>query len=221
MEAWEELCPEDPPGFLFDEAESGYPRTVVAPTGDQSAWVEFSSEEKAREWAWACLGTRKVYAELIAPGLVRKAAIERFGGRDLGVAHIHGDEIHAFEILRWGKVLERGTHEELLRIPIVKSKDGKEMVSGLYHDLWNTQMGEREKAAPKEAPKEGATTACPQAAIIERLMADNARLKKRLEEAGVAPAEGSAEGSAAPESDDSPVRLRRVPTDADGAVVGG
>ena len=40
-----------------------------------------------------------------------------------------------------GHVLERGTHAELLKIPIKKADDGERMVSGLYHDLWQTQMG--------------------------------------------------------------------------------
>ena len=74
MSEWEHIAPEDPPGFLFDEGERGYPYTVVAPVGDQSAWVEHDSPEQARAWAWACLGGRKRYAELIAPGLVREAA---------------------------------------------------------------------------------------------------------------------------------------------------
>jgi hypothetical protein len=39
-----------------------------------------------------------------------------------------------------GKIMEKGTHEELLRIPIEKSASGK-MLKGWYHDLWATQMG--------------------------------------------------------------------------------
>ena len=39
-----------------------------------------------------------------------------------------------------GRVMEEGPHDALLKIPIEKSPAG-EMVSGWYHDLWNTQMG--------------------------------------------------------------------------------
>jgi len=39
-----------------------------------------------------------------------------------------------------GHKVEEGSHEELLRIPIEKASSGR-MISGWYHDLWNTQMG--------------------------------------------------------------------------------
>ena len=48
-----------------------------------------------------------------------------------------------------GHVLERGSHDELLKIPITKSADGKTMVAGLYHDLWKTQMGDEKKDGEK------------------------------------------------------------------------
>ena len=68
-----------------------------------------------------------------------------------------------------GHVLERGTHEALLKIPIVKKDDGKEMVSGLYHELWQTQMGEdSEKKDEKKS------------VAVERLMKEVASLKKKL-----------------------------------------
>mmetsp|Transcript_92953 Transcript_92953/g.199349 ORF Transcript_92953/g.199349 Transcript_92953/m.199349 type:complete len:938 (-) Transcript_92953:380-3193(-) len=39
-----------------------------------------------------------------------------------------------------GSVVEEGSHEELLEIPIVKKEDGS-MLTGWYNDLWTTQMG--------------------------------------------------------------------------------
>lgn len=40
-----------------------------------------------------------------------------------------------------GQIKEQDSHEELLKIPIKKSDDGK-MVTGWYRDLWATQMGD-------------------------------------------------------------------------------
>ena len=54
-----------------------------------------------------------------------------------------------------GKVVERGTHEDLLAIPITKAHDGKTMLTGWYRDLWQTQMG-GEPADPKEGEQRGA-----------------------------------------------------------------
>ena len=87
MEAWEELAPELPPGPCADHGWPGFERVTGI--------------------------TRKRYAELIAPGLVRKAAIEKHGESELGVSHTHGDGIHAFEVLRWGSVLARGIDYDL------------------------------------------------------------------------------------------------------------
>merc|ERR1711988_1548289 len=39
-----------------------------------------------------------------------------------------------------GRVVEQGTHEELLVIPIEKDSRGK-TIAGIYNDLWTTQMG--------------------------------------------------------------------------------
>jgi ABC-type multidrug transport system fused ATPase/permease subunit len=44
-------------------------------------------------------------------------------------------------VMEKGKIMEQGTHEELLAIPIDKSEDGKTVHKGWYHDLWATQMG--------------------------------------------------------------------------------
>ena len=102
MSEWEHIAPEDPPGFLFDEGERGYPYTVVAPVGDQSAWVEHDSPEQARAWAWACLGGRKRYAELIAVERVRVAAEAKYGRSALDgvivIAKIHPESC-VFEIV--------------------------------------------------------------------------------------------------------------------------
>ena len=70
-----------------------------------------------------------------------------------------------------GHVLERGTHDELLAVPIEKSADGKSMVRGLYHDLWTTQMGDEKKEGEKTSQ------------TVKRLMEEVALLKKKLSRA--------------------------------------
>merc|ERR1719399_2010923 len=50
-----------------------------------------------------------------------------------------------------GRVLEQGSHDELLQIDVEKDANGK-TVAGLYNDLWTTQMGAKdEKTAQTEA----------------------------------------------------------------------
>ena len=44
----------------------------------------------------------------------------------------------------------QGTHQELLAIPVNKKPDGKTVVTGYYHTMWDTQMGEDTFADPKE-----------------------------------------------------------------------
>ena len=103
MEAWEHIAPELPPGG--EKAAGGW-----------FIWGKWRGRSPDFCWSHfdAATGiTRKAYAELIAPGLVREAAIEKHGRRDLAVQHTHGDGIQAFEVLRWGKVLARGIGYDL------------------------------------------------------------------------------------------------------------
>ena len=40
-----------------------------------------------------------------------------------------------------GKLVEEGTHEQLLALPVKKDASGK-VYRGFYHNQWDTQMGE-------------------------------------------------------------------------------
>merc|ERR1712037_654299 len=66
-------------------------------------------------------------------------------------------------VMEKGCIKESGTHDELLKVPIQKSADGKHMVAGWYHDLWETQHG-------KDVDKER----------LEFLEQENSRLRKEL-----------------------------------------
>ena len=84
-----------------------------------------------------------------------------------------------------GRIVERGTHTELLRIPIEKDTGGK-MLSGWYSDLWRTQMGEKDPDGEVTAVTEAASKAAAEAeaatkADIACLEAENAQLKQQLE----------------------------------------
>ena len=109
-----------------------------------------------------------------------------------------------------GTIVERGTHAELLRIPIVKDAATGKMASGWYSDLWKTQMGEKEgggggdgdgEAAAKAAKAAKAAQAAAEAemtakeaeaaakeaeaaarADVTRLAAENDALKQQIEE---------------------------------------
>jgi len=118
MEAWEELAPELPPNWsirlhLPASEEHNEPELVSAMDA-RGGEVYWGTREECERRAWDAFGiTRKRYAELIAVELVREAAIEKHGESELGVGHTHGDGIHAFEVLRWGKVLARGIDYDL------------------------------------------------------------------------------------------------------------
>jgi ATP-binding cassette subfamily B protein len=66
-----------------------------------------------------------------------------------------------------GRVLESGSHDELLQQPIKRSADDKQMVSGLYRDLWATQMGTSEPKVAKAS----------ESLVVSRLMGDLADLR--------------------------------------------
>ena len=72
MEAWEELSPELPPGWRI-KFNGG---NLAILSGDGTMFPRCGAARGAeKEAAWRHFGiTRKAYAELIAPGLVRKAA---------------------------------------------------------------------------------------------------------------------------------------------------
>ena len=84
-----------------------------------------------------------------------------------------------------GRIVERGTHTELLRIPIEKDAGGK-MLSGWYSDLWRTQMGEKDPGGEVTAVTEAASKAAAEAeaatkADVACLEAENAQLRQQLE----------------------------------------
>merc|ERR1711988_554369 len=63
-----------------------------------------------------------------------------------------------------GSIKEQGSHEELMNIPIQKGPDG-EMLSGWYHDLWQTQHGKEDNSES-----------------IERVEKENEMLRKNVAE---------------------------------------
>ena len=48
-----------------------------------------------------------------------------------------------------GHIVESGSHEELLEKTVVKDAEGK-TTQGLYRDLWETQMGTKDKGSDKK-----------------------------------------------------------------------
>ena len=48
-----------------------------------------------------------------------------------------------------GHIVESGSHEELLEKTVVKDAEGK-TTQGLYRDLWETQMGTKDKESDKK-----------------------------------------------------------------------
>ena len=97
--------------------------------------------------------------------------------------HVHVSSLQPH--VSQGRIVERGTHTELLRIPIEKDAGGK-MLSGWYSDLWNTQMGEKDPdgdvtALTKAASKAAAEAEAATKADVACLEAENAQLKQQLE----------------------------------------
>jgi len=72
-------------------------------------------------------------------------------------------------VMDHGKIMEEGPHDELLKIPIKKEEDGK-MITGWYHDLWETQMGQNEEAKKVDGLE----------LRIKELEAENTRLRGLL-----------------------------------------
>merc|ERR1711959_268432 len=75
-----------------------------------------------------------------------------------------------------GHIKEQGSHEELMKIPIEKDKDG-EMLRGWYHDLWQTQHGKEDnseslKALEKENEKLKETALALQADAVKQKQAE-------------------------------------------------
>jgi len=80
-------------------------------------------------------------AEKLVQGALNRMIEENKQGCTLIIAHRlttirNCDRI---VVMDKGKCVEQGPHEELMAIPVKKDADGK-MISGYYHDLWDTQM---------------------------------------------------------------------------------
>lgn len=69
-------------------------------------------------------------------------------------------------VMDYGVIKEQGSHNDLLQIPIVKADDGS-MVTGWYHDLWDTQMGKSEDSARLQRLEQQ----------VKELQAENFRLR--------------------------------------------
>eukprot|EP00935_MAST-01C_sp_MAST-1C-sp1_P000112 g112.t1 len=89
-------------------------------------------------------------------------------------------------VMDHGQKVEEGSHDELLKIPIVKKKEEKEgeetevMVSGWYRDLWQTQMGEEKKAAEE---KKGETATKEAEAAVSAAKKELAEVQLQLSQA--------------------------------------
>jgi len=90
-----------------------------------------------------------------------------------------------------GHVIEKGTHDDLLDIPIVKGGDGKTPVSGLYHDLWDTQMGTQTAGGVGTLPKAKERALEKQSEVVARLMEEVSTLKRELADARARNCDGS------------------------------
>ena len=82
MEAWEHIAPELPPGWSVENSgDMDYQQNWATRAADGTVTERgFCGREYAVEDCWEQFGiTRKRYAELIAPGLVREAAEKALG----------------------------------------------------------------------------------------------------------------------------------------------
>merc|ERR1712118_298350 len=77
-----------------------------------------------------------------------------------------------------GCIKEAGSHEELMKIPIEKSPDGA-MLSGLYHDLWQTQHGKEENTERLEALEKENAKLKEAAAVFHNHHRTSSRPRKR------------------------------------------
>merc|ERR1740121_2990164 len=74
-------------------------------------------------------------------------------------------------VKRCDKIMEEGSHDDLLKVPIKKEADGS-MLTGWYHDLWETQMGKKEGTAEVEVESLESR--------VKKLERENGRLRQLL-----------------------------------------
>jgi len=89
-----------------------------------------------------------------------------------------------------GRIMEEGPHDELLKIPIQKKtgeggEKKEEVLSGWYHDLWATQMGEKTGGDESEQGTTKETSEASKKALdtlhrqLRKLELENLRLRLR------------------------------------------
>ena len=81
--------------------------------------------------------------ERVVQNAINKMMDERGEGCSITVAHrlttIRKSDV--IIVMHKGKKVEAGTHDELMKLEVVKSKSGA-VVSGWYRNLWDTQQGD-------------------------------------------------------------------------------